>query len=142
MELPPMTLLPAFASRKTRFPANRRCGRTRRAAESRRHSRPRLELLEERALLTIVMVENSNDNGAGSLRNTIATAAPGETIEFDMSAGHVTSPITLTGGELTLAQNVKIIGPGAGSLTISGNESSMVFLVVPRDKMLPAPVPF
>ena len=125
-----MTLLPAFASRKTRFPANRRCGRPRRAAESRRHSRPRLELLEERALLTIVMVENSNDNGAGSLRNTIATAAPGETIEFDMSAGHVTSPITLTGGELTLAQNVKIIGPGSGSLTISGNESSMVFLVV------------
>ena len=36
--------------------------------------------------------------------------------------GHVTSPITLTTGSSTIAQNLKIVGPGASQLTISGNE--------------------
>ena len=75
------------------------------------------------------MVGNSNDSGAGSLRDAIANANPGDTIEFDMSPGHVTSPITLTTGELTITQNLKIVGPGASDLTISGNSASTVFSI-------------
>ena len=73
------------------------------------------------------MVGNSNDSGAGSLRDAIANATAGDTIEFDMSAGHVTSPITLTSGELDITQNLKIVGPGSSELTISGNSASTIF---------------
>ncbi|MGO9471160.1 MAG: choice-of-anchor Q domain-containing protein, partial [Isosphaeraceae bacterium] len=105
-----------------------RLGR-RHTAWDRRASRPRLELLEDRTLLSIVVVENSKDNGPGSLRDTIATAAAGDTIEFDLTPGHVTSPITLTSGELEITENLTIDGPGAGTLTISGDSNSRVFQV-------------
>ena len=78
-------------------------------------------------LLAVDMVTNSNDSGAGSLRDTIANASPGATIEFDMTPGHVTGPITLTGGVISISQNLKIQGPGAGNLSISGNSNSGVF---------------
>ena len=99
-----------------------------------RNSRPRVELLEDRTLLAIDMVGNSNadSSASGSLHEMPSPmrANPGDTIEFDMSAGHVTSPITLTGGVLSVAQNVKIQGPGASDLTISGNSASTVFSIV------------
>ena len=95
----------------------------------RRRARPDLEFLEERKLLSIDMVINSNDSGAGSLRDTIAAATPGDTIQFDMSAGNVTSPITLTSGAINISQDLDIEGPGAGLLSISGNENSTVFSV-------------
>jgi hypothetical protein len=108
--------------------AHRRFARER-FASGRRNSRPRLEFLEERTLLAIDMVSSSADSGAGSLRNAIATATAGDTIEFNMSPGHVTSPITLTSGELDITQNLKIVGPGPSSLTISGNSASTIFSV-------------
>ena len=95
----------------------------------RRTSRPWIEVLEERTLLSIDMVMNSDDSGAGSLRNAIATAAPGDTIEFDMALGHVNSPIVLTTGALDLTQDIKIVGPGPGELTISGNSASTILSV-------------
>jgi len=73
------------------------------------------------------MVGNSNDSGPGSLRQAIIDAAPGDTIQFDMSSGHVTSPIILTTGELSIVQNLNIEGPGADLLAISGNQASRVF---------------
>jgi hypothetical protein len=100
-----------------------------RFGSGRRNSRPGLEFLEERTLLSTDMVMNSNDSGAGSLRNAIANASAGDTIEFNMSSGHVTSPITLTTGELDITQNLKIVGPGPSSLTISGNSASTIFSV-------------
>ncbi len=112
------------SSRRGQTPIARR-----RFACSRRNSSPRLEFLEERTLLSIDMVSNSNDSGPGSLRNAIATAGAGDMIEFNMTPGHVTSPITLTTGELTIAQNLKIVGPGASHLTISGNGASTVVAV-------------
>ena len=80
-------------------------------------------------LLSIDMVENSSDSGPGSLRNMIASAAAGSTIEFDMTPGHVTSQITLTTGQIVIPHNLKIVGPGAAGLTISGNSSSRIFEV-------------
>src|SRR5207247_2031643 len=65
----------------------------------------------------------------GSLRQAILDACPDSTITFDMTPGHVTSPITLTTGELVIDKNLTIQGPTTASLTISGNNNSRVFNV-------------
>ena len=64
------------------------------------------------------VVTNLNDSGAGSLRQAIANAAPGDTITFA-----VTGTITLTSGELLIGKDLTLSGPGASSLSISGNTS-------------------
>lgn len=69
-----------------------------------------------------ITVVNTNDAGAGSLRQAIASAAPGDTINFA-----VTGTIALTSGQLLIDKNLTIQGPGADSLTISGNHASRVF---------------
>src|SRR2546427_11006424 len=74
------------------------------------------------------VVTTSADDGPGSLRRAIRDACVGGTITFDMSPGHVTSPITLTSGQLAIGKNLTINGPGANLLTISGNNASRVFL--------------
>jgi hypothetical protein len=73
------------------------------------------------------VVTNSSDKGLGALRDVINQACAGSTITFDMRAGHVTTPITLTSGELVINKSLMIQGPGANLLTISGNIASRVF---------------
>ena len=68
------------------------------------------------ACSTNPVVANSNDSGAGSLRQAVADACPGSSITFNM--GTVVSPIGLTSGTLTLGRNVTITGPGANVLTL------------------------
>ena len=68
------------------------------------------------------LVVNSNDSGVGSLRAIILTACPGTTITFDMTPGHVTSPINLT-SELVINKSLTLQGPGANLLTIAGNNT-------------------
>ena len=68
-------------------------------------------------------VSNLNDSGPGSLRYAIQYGGFGSTIDFA-----VTGTIVLTSGELVLSGNTTIRGPGAGDLTISGNDSSRVFI--------------
>lgn len=72
------------------------------------------------------MVLNNQDSGVGSLRDTIASASPGDTIAF---ASDVTGTITLTSGTLEITKNVDIEGPGANILSKSGNNASTVFTV-------------
>ncbi len=79
-----------------------------RSTWSRRSSRPRLERLEQRTLLSVNMVTSNSDSGSGSLREVIADASAGDTIEF---AESVTSPIVLTGGAITISENLTINGP-------------------------------
>jgi hypothetical protein len=71
-----------------------------------------------------LVVTNTNDSGAGSLRQVIADACPGSTITFNLPAN---STIALTSGELVINKNLTINGPGANLLTVSGNQQSRVF---------------
>ncbi|WP_392535848.1 DUF4347 domain-containing protein [Nostoc sp. C117] len=80
---------------------------------------------------TDTVVTNTNDSGAGSLRQAILNAnatAGADTITF---AGVFTDAtpdiITLTSGKLTITDDVTIFGTGALNLTLSGNNSSGVF---------------
>jgi CSLREA domain-containing protein len=82
------------------------------------------------------VVTNTNDSGAGSLRDVIANACAGDTVTFsNTTAGGATNffagsnTITLTTGEIPITKNLEIDGPGAGLLTISGNNASRVFNV-------------
>lgn len=68
------------------------------------------------AAQTTRIVTTNADSGLGSLRQTVADAAPGDTIGFDMSL--VVSPIVLSSGQVVLDRNVTIQGPGAGVLTV------------------------
>jgi uncharacterized repeat protein (TIGR01451 family) len=76
-----------------------------------------------------LLVTTSADSGAGSLRQAILNACSGGTISFDITPGHVTSPITLTGGELVIDKDLTILGSTTASLTISGNHNSRIFKV-------------
>ena len=78
-------------------------------------------LMAPPALASTVTVTNTNDSGPGSLRNAIATSAPGDTINFG-----VTGTITLS-STLAIDKNLTISGPGAASLSVSGNNSVVVF---------------
>jgi predicted outer membrane repeat protein len=74
---------------------------------------------------TIWSVTNTNDSGTGSLRQAIINAASGDTINF---APGVTGTITLS-SEISTYKDLAINGPGAGSLTISGNNAVRVFFI-------------
>jgi hypothetical protein len=91
----------------------------------RRHFRPRLEYLECRDLPSILTVLNNSDSGPGSLRQAIADAQSGDTINFHPSLrGRTIRP---TGGELAVSKSLNIEGPGPDRLTVSGNNASRVF---------------
>ncbi|MCL4789709.1 MAG: hypothetical protein KJ070_23505 [Verrucomicrobia bacterium] len=76
-----------------------------------------------------LVVTTTNDSGAGSLRAAVSSALAGEIVTVTFAPG-VTNVITLTNGQLSLInQTMSIIGPGAGKLTISGNNASRVLLL-------------
>lgn len=106
-----------------RLPARRTARR--RALQQQRFV-PRLEILEDRTVLSTLTVTSTADDGAaGTFRSAIASASPGDTIRFARKLhGHT---ITLTRGELALSKNLDIEGPGAERLTVSGNHASRVF---------------
>jgi hypothetical protein len=77
---------------------------------------------------TILIVTNTNDNGPGSLRQALADAQDGDTIQFDPALNGWT--ITLTSGELAIAKNLTITGPGPDQLSISGSSASRIFHIM------------
>lgn len=108
---------------------------------------PQFEPLEDRTLLTLLVVDTNSDVDDGdysagnlSLREAVALAnanSGADTITFgDGSASGGTnfldaSPdtITLGGSQLDITDAVTITGPGADLLTISGNNVSRVFYI-------------
>jgi hypothetical protein len=74
-------------------------------------------------------VTNLSDSGPGSLRQAVlaanASAGPDE-VTF---APGLTGTITLTSGEILISDHVVINGPGAGGLTVSGNDGSRIFRI-------------
>ena len=74
-------------------------------------------------------VTNINDSGPGSFRQAVLnanTTGGSNTIGFQSG---LTGTIILTGGQLTINNNLTIQGPGAGSLAISGNRASRIFSI-------------
>lgn len=76
-----------------------------------------------------LIVTNTLDSGAGSLRATIAAASDGDVINFDSSLNGTT--ITLTSGELAIINLDVSINASAlpNGITISGNDASRIFLI-------------
>src|SRR5262245_24260687 len=67
-----------------------------------------------------ITVMNTADSGAGSLRQALAGAADGDTID----AAGVSGTILLTSGELVVSNSVTILGPGPANLAVDGNAAS------------------
>jgi hypothetical protein len=66
---------------------------------------------------TVITVTNTNDSGPGSLRQALADANDGDTINFDPALnGQV---IGLTTAELTIDKDITISGPGPDMLAVS-----------------------
>src|SRR5262249_28748648 len=104
-------------------------GPSRRRMRPKRTCRPAVEVLEARTVPSTFTVTNLNDAGFGSLRNAIGGAnnlAGADVIVFQPG---LTGTLTLTSGPLQVTDSVTITGPGAGALTISGNNVSRIFLV-------------
>jgi hypothetical protein len=85
-----------------------------------------LEVLEDRTVLSPLLVSNTNDSGNGSLRAAVTAADlnPGSTIDF---AHGLHGTITLTSGPLDITSSTTINGPGADKLAVSGNNASGIF---------------
>ena len=80
-----------------------------------------IALSTQAATITVI---NTNDSGAGSLRQALADTNDGDTIDFA-----VTGTITLTTDELLVDKSITISGPGSDNLTVDGNHASRVFHV-------------
>jgi hypothetical protein len=86
--------------------------------------RPRFGILEGRYLPSTVTT--LQDVVPGSLRDAIATTPPGGKLDFEPG---LAGTIILTAGVLALSQDVTIAGPGSALITVSGNNTSQVFLI-------------
>src|SRR5262245_21177706 len=93
-----------------------RSRRRRKAPPGRRIPVLRLEALEDRTVLSTLTVTTAADAGPGSLRATIAAAAPGDTVVF--AHGLAGQTIALTSGELAINHDLNIAGLGAKNLTV------------------------
>jgi hypothetical protein len=66
-----------------------------------------------------ITVTTITDNGPGSLRDALASAADGDTID----ASSLTGTILVTSGSLLVTNSVNIVGSGPSNLAVDGNGS-------------------
>src|SRR5205814_9246295 len=81
-----------------------------------------VEPVEPRRLLATVTVTSLADTGAGSLRDAVAAAVPGDTISLAGLAGTIALQ-----SAIDVNKNLIIDGPGKKVLTISGGGNTQVF---------------
>jgi hypothetical protein len=95
--------------------------------------RPRMQALEDRYLPATLTVFTNSDPGTGSLREAITTANGDATPDTIVFAPNLTGQtITLTSALPNIhAPGLTITGPGASSLTVSGNQAVTVFTIDP-----------
>jgi len=75
---------------------------------------------------TTRVVTNANDSGAGSLRQVVADANPGDIVAFDSS---LDGQIIAIATDLNIDKDLTITGPGASNLIISGGDMTRIFTV-------------
>lgn len=85
-----------------------------------------LSLGAARAEAQSFTVSNSNDSGAGSLRDAVAAAGNGDSVVIPAS---VTAPIVLTGTQIVIHKSITITGAGAGVTVVDGNNAHRSFEV-------------
>ena len=95
---------------------------------------PRVEILEERSVPTILTVTTAADNALapppGSLRTALASAGNGDTINFAPDLAGQTIALQGTAfPTLTITQNVTITSGGVPGIVISGSNAATVFTV-------------
>ncbi len=81
--------------------------------------------LAQPARAATITVSSTDDSGAGTLREALASAADGDTID----ATGVSGTILLTNGQLLVSNSVTIVGAGPATLTVDGDTASRVFRV-------------
>ncbi len=77
----------------------------------------------------LIVVSNINDSGTGSLRDVVSCAPAGSIITF--APGLLGQTILLTSGEIEINKNLILSGLGKLDLTISGNNTSRIFHILP-----------
>src|SRR4051794_41911936 len=82
-----------------------------RAVKPRSGFTPRLTRLEDRTVPSAFTVLNLNDGGAGSLRAALAAADAHTGADTVVFAPGLRGTVTLTGGELSIADSVTVNGP-------------------------------
>jgi len=99
----------------------------------RRPAQLRLAALEARTVPTQFIVTNTDDSGAGSLRQAVlnANAAVGtDEVIFDPTVFSSPQTITLSSGSIPISTGaLTVTGPGPDQLTVSGNNASRIFVV-------------
>jgi predicted outer membrane repeat protein len=77
-------------------------------------------------------VTNLGDAGPGTLRQAIIDANNNPGADRVLFASSLSGTITLTSSLLEIFDPVQVLGPGAGQITVSGNNSTLVFGVYPH----------
>ena len=83
--------------------------------------------LEDRIVLSTFRVENLADSGPDSLRAAIMAANTNPGADVITFAHGLRGTVALTSGELSITDDLRIDGPGAGRLAVSGSDASRVF---------------
>src|ERR1700730_11350049 len=74
-----------------------------------------------------ITVTTTADSGAGSLRDALAAASDGDTIQIAASLNG--QSITLNSAELAIDKNITINGPGPNQLAVSGDQQASLFRI-------------
>jgi hypothetical protein len=91
-----------------------------------------LEVLEIRMVPTMV-TSLADDLSAGTLREAVLNTPSGGTVTFQSGLTGTITLLGTSGGAIAINKNLTITGPGAGSVSVSGNNALQIFTVASGD---------